>query len=167
MTGPSAITAYRPCVGVMLLNAQGLVWIGRRYQKQNDEGTGKWWQMPQGGVDEGEDIEAAARRELAEETSVTSVALLAEAPDWYKYDLPQQLIGVSWKGRYRGQTQKWFAYRFEGDESEIDLAPPGHKQEFDQWRWAPMHEVMDLIVPFKRPVYEQVFAAFRHLANPA
>lgn len=167
MTDPSKITAYRPCVGVMLLNREGHVWIGRRYQKQNDEGTGKWWQMPQGGIDEGEDIEAAARRELAEETAVTSVSLLEEAPDWYKYDLPEHLIGISWKGKYRGQTQKWLAYRFEGSDSEVNLAPPGHKQEFDQWRWAPISELMDLIVPFKRPVYEQVIQAFQHLAKPA
>lgn len=166
MTDPSTITAYRPCVGVMLINDEGKVWIGRRFQKQNDDGgEGHWWQMPQGGIDQGEDIEAAARRELAEETSVTSVALLAEAPDWYKYDLPEHLIGKSWKGKYRGQTQKWFAYRFSGKDAEINLAPPGQSQEFDAWRWAPMHEVLDLIVPFKRGVYEQVIAAFRHLAK--
>lgn len=168
MTDPSKITAYRPCVGVMLLNREGLVWIGHRIDKQGDEsGERDWWQMPQGGVDAGEALEEAARRELAEETSITSVSLLAEAPDWYKYELPAHLIGVSWKGKYRGQTQKWFAYRFEGDEAEINLAPPGHKQEFDQWRWAQLDELTPLIVPFKRPVYEQVIAAFRHLVTPA
>lgn len=167
MTNPAAITDYRPCVGVMLLNREGLVWIGRRFQKQNDDGVGHWWQMPQGGIDTGENIEAAARRELEEETSVRDVELLAEAPDWYKYDLPAHLIGQSWKGKYRGQTQRWFAYRFTGKDKDINLAPPGHKQEFDQWRWAPLAEVLDLIVPFKRPVYEQVITAFRHLAIPA
>ena len=89
--------------------------------------------------------------------------MIAEAPGWYKYDLPEHLIGKSWKGKYRGQTQKWFAARFTGEDSEINLAPPGHKQEFDQWRWATMDEIVGLIVPFKKPVYEQVIAAFRHL----
>jgi putative (di)nucleoside polyphosphate hydrolase len=163
MARAGAITAYRPCVGVMLINRQGLVWIGRRFDKQNDEGTGRWWQMPQGGIDASEDAQLAAIRELAEETAVRSVEVVAEAPGWYTYDLPPHLIGKSWNGRYRGQTQKWFALRFLGEDSEIDLAPPGHKREFDQWRWAPMDEVLDLIVPFKRPVYEKVIRAFRHL----
>jgi putative (di)nucleoside polyphosphate hydrolase len=155
---------YRPCVGVMLLNPSGLVWIGRRADKQNDEGTGHWWQMPQGGIDKGEEPRDAVLRELYEETAVRSAEIIAEAPDWYKYDLPRHLIGKSWGGRYRGQTQKWFALRFTGEDSEIDLHPPGHKQEFDAWRWASMDEILDLIVPFKRSVYEQVIAAFRHLA---
>jgi putative (di)nucleoside polyphosphate hydrolase len=150
----------------MLLNKQGLVWIGRRFQKQNDDGVGHWWQMPQGGIDAGEDPAVAAARELEEETAVRSAEIIAEAPDWYKYDLPEHLIGRSWKGKYRGQTQKWFAARFTGKDSEINLAPPGHKQEFDHWRWAKMSEVIDLIVPFKKPVYEKVIAAFRHLGQP-
>jgi putative (di)nucleoside polyphosphate hydrolase len=157
------ITAYRPCVGIMLLNRDGLVWIGRRFDKQNDEGKGHWWQMPQGGIDKNEDPKQAALRELAEETAVTSAQVIAEAPRWYNYDLPAHLIGKSWGGKYRGQTQKWFAVRFDGDDSEINLAPPGHKQEFDSWRWARMDEIIDIIVPFKRPVYEKVIAAFRHL----
>ena len=164
MSDSKLITAYRPCVGVMLLNKQGLVWIGRRFQKQNDDGVGHWWQMPQGGIDEGEDPTLAAKRELEEETAVRSAEIIAEAPGWYNYDLPEHLIGHSWKGKYRGQTQKWFAMSFLGDDSEINLAPPGHKQEFDQWRWAPINEITDLIVPFKKPVYEQVVKAFRHLA---
>jgi putative (di)nucleoside polyphosphate hydrolase len=150
----------------MLLNRQGLVWVGRRFQKQNDDGVGHWWQMPQGGIDMGEDPAVAARRELEEETAVRSAEIIAEAPGWYNYDLPEHLIGLSWKGKYRGQTQKWFAMRFTGQDSEINLAPPGHKQEFDQWRWAKMDEMIDLIVPFKKPVYEQVTAAFRHLGQP-
>ena len=163
MTKKDAITEYRPCVGVMLINKEGLVWVGRRFDKQNDEGKGHWWQMPQGGIDKGEDVRAAARRELAEETAVTSAEIIAESSRWYNYDLPEHLIGKSWNGRYRGQTQKWVALRFTGDDSEIDLAPPGQKQEFDQWRWAHMDELMALIVPFKRQVYEQVLAEFRHL----
>ncbi len=166
MNEAKVITAYRPCVGVMLLNPQGLVWVGRRFQKQNDDGVGHWWQMPQGGIDGDEDPAVAALRELEEETAVRSAEIIAEAPGWYNYDLPEHLIGKSWKGKYRGQTQKWFAARFTGDDSEINLAPPGHKQEFDQWRWVKMDEVIDAIVPFKKPVYEQVIAAFRHLGQP-
>ena len=166
MSEAKLITAYRPCVGVMLLNAQGLVWIGRRFQKQNDDGVGHWWQMPQGGIDAGEEPAIAAMRELEEETAVRSAEIIAEAPDWYNYDLPEHLIGHSWKGKYRGQTQKWFAMRFTGQDSEINLVPPGHKQEFNQWRWARMAEMLDLIVPFKKPVYEKVIAAFRHLGQP-
>lgn len=166
MNEAKVIAAYRPCVGVMLLNPQGLVWVGRRFQKQNDDGVGHWWQMPQGGIDGDEDPAAAALRELEEETAVRSAEIIAEAPGWYNYDLPEHLIGKSWKGKYRGQTQKWFAARFTGKDSEINLAPPGHKQEFDQWRWVKMHEVIDAIVPFKKPVYEQVIAAFRHLGQP-
>jgi putative (di)nucleoside polyphosphate hydrolase len=120
--------------------------------------------MPQGGIDPGEDIRGAALRELAEETAVTSAEVIAEARAWYHYDLPEHLIGKSWNGKYRGQRQKWFALRFTGEESEINLKPPGHKQEFDQWRWASMDDVLELIVPFKRQVYEQVIAEFRHLA---
>ena len=129
----------------MLLNQTGLVWIGRRFDKQNEEGKGHWWQMPQGGIDAGEDPKRAAMRELAEETAVTSAEVIAESPGWYSYDLPKQLIGKSWKGKYRGQTQKWFALRFLGEDAEVNLASPGHKQEFDQWRWAPMDEVVQLI----------------------
>jgi putative (di)nucleoside polyphosphate hydrolase len=166
MSEAKVITAYRPCVGIMLLNPQGLVWVGRRFQKQNDDGVGHWWQMPQGGIDGNEDPAAAALRELEEETAVRSAEIIAEAPGWYNYDLPEHLIGRSWKGKYRGQTQKWFAVRFLGNDSEINLAPPGHKQEFDQWRWVGMNEVIDAIVPFKKPVYEQVITAFRHLGQP-
>ncbi|MDE2444738.1 MAG: RNA pyrophosphohydrolase [Alphaproteobacteria bacterium] len=157
------ITAYRPCVGVMLINDKGLVWLGRRFEKQNDDGIGKWWQMPQGGIDEGEDAAKAALRELQEETAVTSAHVIAEAPGWYKYDLPDHLIGKSWGGKYRGQKQKWFAMKFDGPDSEINLKPPGHKQEFDEWRWAKMDEMLDIIIPFKRAVYVDVIAAFRHL----
>jgi putative (di)nucleoside polyphosphate hydrolase len=154
---------YRPCVGIMLFDRTGSVWIGRRADKPNPEGDGLWWQMPQGGIDPGEDPREAVLRELAEETSIRSATIIAEAPEWYRYDLPEQLIGKSWGGRYRGQTQKWFAARFTGNDSEVDLDPPGHEREFDAWRWARMDELLDVVVPFKRAVYEKVIAAFRHL----
>lgn len=160
---------YRPCVGVMLLNAQGLAWIGRRADHGGEadaEGRGTWWQMPQGGMDEGEDPEAAARRELMEETGVRSILMLARTRDWLLYDLPSELIGVAWEGRYRGQKQIWFAARFEGEESEIDIGPrPGHAAEFDAWRWTSVAELPGLVVPFKRPVYEGMLREFAELLN--
>lgn len=160
---------YRPCVGVMVLNRDGLVWAGRRIAEDDSEmaGAKKLWQMPQGGIDAGEDPLPAARRELFEETGMRSVSLLGEAPGWINYDLPREVLGIALKGKFRGQTQKWFAFRFEGDESEIAINPPpgGHTPEFDAWAWKPMAELPDLIVPFKRKVYEEVVASFRHLAG--
>ena len=106
---------YRPCVGIMLINAQGLVWIGCRADTKNEaEGRGAWWQMPQGGIDANEDPRKAALRELFEETGIRSAEVIAEHPDWINYDLPRDLVGKAWGGRYRGQTQKWFAMRFLG-----------------------------------------------------
>ncbi|MCB1456121.1 MAG: RNA pyrophosphohydrolase [Nitratireductor sp.] len=160
---------YRRCVGIMVLNRKGLAWAGRRIVIKDDEmeGATQLWQMPQGGIDKGEDPEPAARRELWEETGMQTVSLLAEAPDWINYDLPPELVGIALKGKYRGQTQKWFAYRFEGDESEIAINPPpgGHIAEFDRWEWKPMTDLPKLIVPFKRHVYESVVHCFSHLAT--
>lgn len=164
----SAPPPYRPCVGIMLLNAQGLVFVGRRRNKKQPEhvAPGHEWQMPQGGIDKGEEPYAAALRELHEETNVTSATLLAEAPDWYSYDLPVDVVKKAWRGGYRGQIQKWYALRFTGDEREIDIHDPGpgHKPEFDAWRWEKMERLPELIIPFKRPVYEKVCAAFAPFA---
>ena len=159
---------YRPCVGMMVLNRQGLVWVGHRIAEPDSEmaGSNQLWQMPQGGIDKGEEPVGAAVREIYEETGMRSISLIEEAPGWIDYDLPRELVGVVWKGKFRGQTQKWLAFRFDGDESEIAIDPPpgGHEAEFDRWAWKPMAELPELIVPFKRDVYLQVVAAFRHLA---
>jgi putative (di)nucleoside polyphosphate hydrolase len=165
MMGMPDPAKYRPCVGVMLLNKQGLVFIGRR-KKQRQKVSGREWQMPQGGIDEGEEPYQAARRELYEETNVASTRLLAEAPDWYFYDVPRDFAKSSWKGRYQGQRQKWFALRFEGDDSEIDISAPagGAHAEFDAWRWEQIDRLPELVIPFKQAVYERVIEAFRHLA---
>ena len=146
---------YRPCAGIMLLNAEGKVFVGQRI-----DSTLEAWQMPQGGIDDGEDAETAAIRELGEETGIApdKVALLAVAPQELYYDLPDDLIGKVWKGRYRGQVQRWFLYRFLGQDSDVDIATR-HK-EFRAWQWIDPADLPRLIVPFKRELYEQVLAAF-------
>jgi putative (di)nucleoside polyphosphate hydrolase len=160
---------YRPCVGLMVLNTRGLVWVGRRIADADSEigDGGQPWQMPQGGIDKGEEPIEAAHREVFEETGMESLKLIEEAPGWIKYDLPADRIGITWKGKYRGQTQKWFAFRFHGDEREIRINPPpgGHLAEFDQWAWRPLADLPGLIVPFKRKAYEEVVATFRHLVE--
>jgi putative (di)nucleoside polyphosphate hydrolase len=163
----SARLPYRRCVGVMLLNGRGGVFVGkRRGGGDSDPDRMEYrWQMPQGGIDAGETPLEAARRELLEETGVRSAELIAEAPDWYDYDFPADVLARTRNGRYGGQTQRWFAFRFTGKDAEIDLSPPGHKPEFSSWRWAEMAELPGLIVPFKRGVYERVVDAFGHLAG--
>ncbi len=158
---------YRPCVGAALFNRDGLVWIGRRADKPNNEGAGHWWQMPQGGMDEGESPEEAVMRELTEETGARSARIIGEIPGWLTYDLPEHLIGKAWGGKYRGQKQKWFALRFDGADDEIDISGIGHPAEFDLWRWEKLERLPELVIPFKRKVYEQVAEAFRDLAGPA
>ena len=161
---------YRPCVGIAVFNRDGLVFIGRRKNRRNLEGApaGYEWQMPQGGIEPGENPYQAAIRELAEETNVTSVSLIAEAPDWYTYDLPVDATKKSWRGRYQGQRQKWFALRFEGEEGEINVAAPsgGFRPEFETWRWERMERLAELIIPFKRSVYENVVRDFASYAAP-
>jgi putative (di)nucleoside polyphosphate hydrolase len=158
---------YRPCVGIMLLNKAGLVWAGRRVPINNSEydGSAQLWQMPQGGIDKNEDPLKAATRELEEETGITSVTFIEAIPDWITYDLPLDMIGIGLKGKYRGQKQRWFAFRFDGDDSEVNIDPVGHEKEFDAWAWKPMADLPGLIVPFKRKVYDEVCAAFAHLAK--
>ncbi len=165
----AAALPYRPCVGQMVINAQGFVWVGRRADVPGDaEGRGSWWQMPQGGIDPGEDTATAARRELFEETAIVSAEQIAEHSGWLTYDLPPELIGVAWGGRYRGQKQKWFAFRFTGEDSEINITPAaGLEREFIEWRWTRADDLLDLIVPFKREVYREVLAEFAPLAHPA
>jgi len=156
---------YRPCVGVVVFNRHGKVWAGHRIQ--NAETTSEFrWQFPQGGIDDGEAPLPAATRELFEETGMKTVSLLAEADEWFNYDLPDDLLGIGLKGKYRGQTQKWFAYRFEGDESEINIAEPPDSShpEFDQWEWRDLAEMPDLIVPFKRDLYMRIVEAFKSFA---
>jgi len=160
---------YRPCVGVTLINKEGLVFVGHRCAKGAfDQVAAPWlWQMPQGGIDEGEKPFDAALRELYEETNVSSVEFLAETPGWLSYDLPPE-AKKSWSGKYIGQTQRWFALRFTGDDSEIDIHAPGggkHKPEFDEWRWEKLSALPDLIVPFKREVYLNVVDAFTPFAT--
>jgi putative (di)nucleoside polyphosphate hydrolase len=158
---------YRPCVGVMVLNRAGRAFIGRRIDGPEHTDETHAWQMPQGGLDPGEDPWPAALRELREETNIRSVERLGEIADWLRYDIPAEIAGQAWKGKYRGQTQKWYAVRFTGDESEIDLAHPagGHEPEFSAWRWEPVRNLPDLVVPFKRPVYERVVQEFARLAE--
>ena len=149
------IKDYRPNVGVALFNRDGRVWYGRRFH-DFPESPDTWrWQMPQGGVDDGEPIVEAAFRELKEETGVASARLLTVTPGWLAYDFPRGYKKKHWKG----QRQKWAAMLFEGDEGEIDLEAEDH-QEFDAWRWGELEEAPSLIVPFKRHVYEELMAAF-------
>jgi putative (di)nucleoside polyphosphate hydrolase len=160
--------AYRPCAGIAMINRDGEVFIGRRIKgRAVPERAGFDWQMPPGGIDEGETPLRAARRELYEETNVSSVSLIAEAPEWLSYDLPAGL-GGRWQGRYRGQTQKWFLFRVEGADSEIDIDRPAagdHHAEFQEWRWERWEALPALIVPFKREVYQKVVALFAPIAR--
>jgi putative (di)nucleoside polyphosphate hydrolase len=159
---------YRPCVGLIVLNRDGRVFIGRRSGGPEPVDITHVWQMPQGGLDPGEDPYACGLRELAEETNIRSVEHLATIDGWLCYDIPRELVGRAWQGKYRGQTQKWFALRFTGNDGEIDLEHPagGHAPEFVAWRWEPMQNLPDLVVPFKRKTYERVVKEFARFAKP-
>jgi putative (di)nucleoside polyphosphate hydrolase len=155
---PATESSYRPCAGIMLLNSARQVWVGRRLDM-----TSHAWQMPQGGIDAGETAEAAARRELEEETGIVPARteIIAASRDWHQYDLPPEMLNGAWGGRYKGQRQKWYVMRFLGDDSHININT--HEPEFAEWRWSEANELPHNIVPFKRPLYEALlveFAAF-------
>lgn len=151
---------YRPCVGIVLINRDGLIFAGQRKDSPSPA-----WQMPQGGIDDGERPRTAALRELWEETGIPAerVEVLGKTPDWLLYDLPPELLGKVWGGKFRGQKQRWYLMRYLGQDDQIDIAT--HHPEFSRWRWIGADQMVAEIVPFKRAVYEQVVAAFReHLA---
>lgn len=148
---PSPSDGYRPCVGVMLVNREGLVFVGQRIGLTQDA-----WQMPQGGIDEGETPAEAALRELEEEIGTAKARIIAETDGWYEYDLPPEFIGKRWRGKYRGQSQKWFACLFDGADSDIQLETA--HPEFSAWRWVALDELAPLIIDFKRDVYRAVVA---------
>lgn len=151
---------YRAGVGIMVLNREGLAWVGRRADA-HDDAEACWWQMPQGGIDDDEDPERAAFRELFEETSIKSIEIITQTPDWLTYDLPPHLISKVWGGRYRGQRQKWYLVRFIGEETEIDLGAPGSPNaEFVAWRWCAPKDLPSVIIPFKRDLYNEVLRIF-------
>ena len=153
---------YRPAVGIMLLNRESNVFIGRRIDMPAGLAA---WQMPQGGIDPGETPQEAAFRELQEEVGTANAEILGESRGWLHYDLPAEIAGGMWGGRYRGQRQKWFAMRFTGEDSDIDLAAAKHP-EFDAWEWVPPERLPELIVPFKRQLYLDVLAEFREHCLP-
>lgn len=153
-TGPRGLP-YRPCAGVVLVNPEGLIFAGQRIDNAVEA-----WQMPQGGIDPGEDPRTAALRELREETGVSPhlVTVLAESPDWIHYDLPEEMLGRIWQGRFGGQVQKWFLMRFHGDDADICIET--EHPEFHRWAWLTATEISARIVPFKLAVYRRVFADF-------
>ena len=161
---------YRRSVGIALFNQAGRVFVARRRGEAGPEHVrGPYrWQMPQGGIDPGEEPRAAAIRELYEETNVRNAVVIAEAPEWFTYDLPREMLQRVWRGGYRGQMQRWFALRFTGEDSEINVKRPGgggHASEFDEWRWEDLARTPELIIPFKRAVYERVLDTFGFIVN--
>ena len=153
-----------------MFNAEGRVFVGRRLGGPEHTDAMHSWQLPQGGIDPGEDTYRAALRELYEETSIRTVQKLGEIPEWLTYDIPSEIGGQAWRGKYRGQTQKWYALRFTGADSEINIVEPGgggHKPEFVQWRWEKLEKAPELVVPFKRPVYERMVREFAQFATAA
>ena len=152
-TAPYEQRPYRPCVGIFLLNNDGLVFAGRRIDSRAEA-----WQMPQGGIDAGESPLQACMREMREEIGTKTAELVSQHDDWLYYDIPLPLADRLWQGRYKGQKQKWMALRFTGDDSDINIAT--EEPEFCEWKWLSPHDLVDLAVPFKRDVYQNVLAAF-------
>ena len=152
-TAPYEQRPYRPCVGIFLLNNDGLVFAGRRIDSRAES-----WQMPQGGIDAGESPLQACMREMREEIGTNTAELVSQHDDWLYYDIPLPLADRLWQGRYKGQKQKWMALRFTGDDSDINIAT--EEPEFCEWKWLSPHDLVDLAVPFKRDVYQNVLAAF-------
>ena len=149
---------YRRGVGAVLLNDKGLVWVGRRIDRRNQD-LEEYWQLPQGGIDSGEEPVVAVLREIDEETGADNVEVIGEVKEWLKYELPPDLKDKVWGGRYRGQSQKWFALQFKGSDSDFNLSKYV-KPEFDAWRWVELTTLPNLIVPFKKKIYERVTQEF-------
>jgi len=157
---------YRPCAGVVLINHDGRVFMGNRIE--TGESAAFTWQLPQGGIDEGEEPQQGALRETYEETGVhpSKVEIIGTIEDWLIYDLPPDLVGRALKGKFRGQKQRWFALRFLGTDDDIDIAADAH-QEFSEWKWVALDEIVDLVVPFKRDIYRRIATDFAALARPS
>ena len=156
---------YRPNVGAVLFNRDGLIFVARRADLPNAEGAPGGWQLPQGGIDADEDPAVAIFRELEEEIGTARARIIAEHPEWLTYDLPPELVGKALGGKFRGQRQRWFALRFEGEDADIRLDLDPHP-EFNAWRWAPLADLPGLAVPFKRPIYDVLARDFASLAVP-
>ena len=158
MSKRSLVLPYRPCAGIMLLNNKGKVFVARRIDTDTEA-----WQMPRGGIENGEDPKVAAIRELEEETGITQAEIIAEYQDWLTYDLPDKLYGKVWKGRYGGQTMKWYVMRFYGEDSDINIKT--RHPEFSSWRWVDMNDLQEIIVPFKRDIYKALSEKFYYLTE--
>ena len=157
MIDPTSLP-YRPCAGIMLINEDDKVFVGQRIDMPSEH-----WQMPQGGIDDGEDPFSAAKRELLEEIGTDKAELLLEMEDWVYYDLPDELIGKVWKGRYRGQKQRWFLFRFTGSDTDIDIET--EHPEFSKWKWTEIKTLVPEIVPFKQDIYQKVVDRFEQFIS--
>ena len=154
---------YRPCVGAALFNYNGYVWVGKRALQIAIE-SDEFWQMPQGGIEDGETPEIAVLREIREETGLENIEIISEIKEWLYYDLPRNLVNKIWNGQYRGQRQKWFAVKFKGEDKDVCLTGQ-KKPEFSEWKWARLCELPDLVVPFKLEIYKTIVNQFNDIPN--